>query len=125
MKFNTTKSFSCIRPVNQSHLVIVIIVFQDFYKHYTNCQKPQKGSSDAPQVERKFSDQMKIFKEIWAIGMSVWGVFAVTLSAFPVLCVKIISTTDNETWSGMISLEVYLLSKKIHVFTIIVLHFPF
>lgn len=72
----------------------------DFYKHYTNCQKPEKGSSDAPKSEMTFNDQVKIFKEIWPLGVSVWGVFAVTLGAFPALCVKIISTSEDETWSG-------------------------
>ncbi|XP_063863896.1 equilibrative nucleoside transporter 1-like [Scylla paramamosain] len=71
----------------------------DFYKHYTNCQKPEKGSDDAPQAERTFSEQVQIFKEIWPLGVSVWGVFAVTLGAFPALCVKIISTAEDETWS--------------------------
>ncbi|XP_045113466.1 equilibrative nucleoside transporter 1-like isoform X2 [Portunus trituberculatus] len=71
----------------------------DFYKHYTNCHKAEKGSDDAPQTERTFSNQVQIFKEIWPLGVSVWGVFAVTLGAFPALCVKIISTSEDEIWS--------------------------
>ncbi|KAG0715525.1 Equilibrative nucleoside transporter 1 [Chionoecetes opilio] len=76
----------------------------DFYKHYTNCQKPKKGSSEkgsgeAPQPERTFSEQVKVFKEIWPLGVSVGGVFAVTLAAFPVLCVSIISTAEDKIWS--------------------------
>ncbi|XP_050686803.1 equilibrative nucleoside transporter 1-like isoform X1 [Eriocheir sinensis] len=74
----------------------------DFYKHYTNCQNPEKGKlTDAPPPERTFKDQVKIFKDIWPLGMSVWGVFAVTLGAFPALCVKIISSVENETWSDI------------------------
>ncbi|XP_071514783.1 equilibrative nucleoside transporter 1-like isoform X2 [Panulirus ornatus] len=72
----------------------------DFYKHYTNCQAPEKGKSGAP-ANRSFSDQVKIFKEIWPVGLSVCGVFAVTLGVFPALCVKIISMSEDDKWANV------------------------
>lgn len=94
-------SYLTLSSLSVSQLVIELIFFQDFYKHYTNCQKPEKGSSDALPAERTFNEQIQIFKEIWPLGVSVWGVFAVTLGAFPALCVKIISSSEDYTWSRM------------------------
>ncbi|XP_045583120.2 equilibrative nucleoside transporter 1 isoform X2 [Procambarus clarkii] len=70
----------------------------EFYKHYTNCQEPEKEKS-GPPAGRSISEQIETFKEIWPVGLSVSGVFAVTLGAFPALCVKIISHSDDEMWA--------------------------
>nr|XP_027223366.1 equilibrative nucleoside transporter 1-like [Penaeus vannamei] len=70
----------------------------DFYKHYTNCQRPEKN--EVPE-KRSFGSDLQIFKEIWPIGVSVCGVFAVTLAAFPALCVTIQSTSENEKWADV------------------------
>ncbi|XP_066971026.1 equilibrative nucleoside transporter 1-like isoform X2 [Macrobrachium rosenbergii] len=83
----------------------------DFYKYYSN---PQESiESDADQTEKlskgpekeenggATSGHMEIMKEIWPVALSVTGVFFVTLAAFPVLCVKIISTSTNESWRNI------------------------
>ncbi|KAF2361926.1 Equilibrative nucleoside transporter [Trinorchestia longiramus] len=36
---------------------------------------------------------------VWPLGLSVTGVFWVTLAVFPAVCVKITSTSDNASWS--------------------------
>lgn len=71
----------------------------EFYNHYTNCQATEK--SELVQESNAFSAQMAIFKEIWPFGLSVWGVFAVTLVAFPALCVKIFSTSEDKIWADV------------------------
>ncbi|XP_042233130.1 equilibrative nucleoside transporter 1-like isoform X2 [Homarus americanus] len=73
----------------------------EFYKHYSNCQAPEKDKDESPATNRTLGEQAKIFKEIWPVGVSVCGVFAVTLGAFPALCVKIISMSEDEMWASV------------------------
>nr|XP_053626963.1 equilibrative nucleoside transporter 1-like [Cherax quadricarinatus] len=71
----------------------------EFYNHYTNCQAPEKDKS-GPPAGRTVAEQIETFKDIWPIGLSVCGVFAVTLGAFPALCVKIISHSEDDKWAS-------------------------
>ncbi|XP_064093160.1 equilibrative nucleoside transporter 1-like [Macrobrachium nipponense] len=83
----------------------------DFYKYYSNPQESVESNTDqteklskGPEKEENggtLSSHLEIMKEIWPMALSVTGVFFVTLAAFPVLCVKIISTSSNENWRNV------------------------
>ncbi|KAK3871004.1 hypothetical protein Pcinc_023801, partial [Petrolisthes cinctipes] len=77
----------------------------NFYKHYTTHRSGEKeamkGEEAIPSPGTSFKAQLAIFKEIWPLGVSVWAVFAVTLAAFPALCVKILSTSENRVWADL------------------------
>lgn len=78
----------------------------EFYKHYTNSQTPDEGEKlhlEAGTASERgaLAGHIEILKEIWPVGLSVTGVFFVTLGAFPVLCVKIMSTSENENWADI------------------------
>ncbi|XP_068209553.1 equilibrative nucleoside transporter 1-like [Palaemon carinicauda] len=84
----------------------------DFYKYYVNRQDPitndadqseklSKGPAEEEEKGSFLSGHLEIMKEIWPVALSVTGVFFVTLAAFPVLCVKVMSTSSNDTWRNI------------------------
>jgi len=71
----------------------------DFFKHYTNCQSVDVNEKKAEQNEETFvAGQLRVFKKIWPLAISCCLVFWVTLAVFPVICVRIQSTYENEAW---------------------------
>ncbi|KAK7079056.1 hypothetical protein SK128_003325 [Halocaridina rubra] len=81
----------------------------EFFRHYANRQAHEKNNAEL--VEKLHTETQEegsilagyfeIFKEIWPLGLSVTGVFFFTLAAYPVLCVKILSTAENNSWANV------------------------
>lgn len=64
-------------------------------------KEPMKGDASEQASSGVFGAQVAIFKEIWPLGVSLWAIFAITLAAFPALCVKILSTSEDRLWAGL------------------------
>lgn len=88
----------CVMAVTMTALHY--LVTSEMYRHFTN-----RANSDGEEREPLTSQELareskKVFRIIWPLGLSVMFTFMVTLAVFPAVCVKIVSNSDNDMWSG-------------------------
>jgi len=75
-------------------IIFLAMSQMEFYKHYTSYEALNRGDEHS-------SSNLKIFKQILPLCASVCGIFIVTLSVFPVVCVRIISTSSHKVWADV------------------------
>ncbi|CAL4124450.1 unnamed protein product, partial [Meganyctiphanes norvegica] len=73
-------------------VVYLAMSHMDFYKHYTGYEALD-SSSEHPQ------SNLQVFKQILPLCAAVCVIFTVTLSVFPVVCVRIVSTSVHKEWA--------------------------
>lgn len=89
-----------LHPSPKSQLIFFIF-HQPFFRYYAIDRQTHREELDAVGSKRNgLADSWRVFKVIWTYGVTVGGAFIVTLSLFPVVCVRVLSTSTNLTWAG-------------------------
>ncbi|CAL4062972.1 unnamed protein product [Meganyctiphanes norvegica] len=82
-------------------VVYLLLTKMDYYKHYSTYEKIEEISIEQFSGENTgvISNYIHVFKKIWKLALNVCFVYVVTLSIYPVIGVKIISSTTNPVWA--------------------------
>ena len=86
---------------------LIYLTKSEMYRHVTGSARAvvnEDGTAEEREplkASELVAQSTRVFMEIWPIGLSVCGVFWVTLAVFPAVCVKIVSTSTGTQWSDV------------------------